>query len=59
QKEVQEFQEGMDRMSTANREKRQNELMQKQHGKRGIGGPFRAQRSFPRPARFLGEAPIS
>ncbi|MFO7744159.1 MAG: OmpH family outer membrane protein [Psychroflexus sp.] len=30
QKEVQEFQEGMDRMSTANREKRQNELMQKQ-----------------------------
>ncbi|MFD0931848.1 OmpH family outer membrane protein [Psychroflexus salinarum] len=30
QKEVQEFQQGMDRMSTANREKRQNELMQKQ-----------------------------
>lgn len=30
QKEVQEFQEGMDRMSTKQKEQRQNELMQKQ-----------------------------
>ena len=30
QKEVQEFQEGMDRMSTKQREERQNELVQKQ-----------------------------